>query len=117
RDLMGRPAGDSSAVVRARVQRARELQRERYVRVPGVRCNAQLRGPTLREMVFLTDSAARRLGEYLDKNSFSARTHDRLLKLARTIADLAGSEQVRSAHIDDAAQWRCLDKPITGRRA
>src|SRR5258706_4563713 len=88
-EVMGRPQGDSSAVVRERVERARTLQRERYLKGPRVRCNAQLRGPAVREMVFLTDGAARRLGEYLDSNPFSARAHHRLLKLARTIGDLS----------------------------
>ena len=114
KDLVGKSDGESSAVVRERVQRARLLQRERYVKVPGVYCNAQLRGPALREMTFLTDKAGRTLASYLDTNRFSARAHDRLLKLARTIADMNASERVHPEHIDGAVQWRSLDKPIEG---
>jgi magnesium chelatase family protein len=115
RELIGRSAGDSSATVRARVERARAVQRERYAGVPGVHCNAQLRGPALREMVFLTETAYAYLAAHLDRNLLSARAHDRVLKLARTIADLEGSEQVHKEHVESAVQHRCLDKPVQGR--
>jgi magnesium chelatase family protein len=114
-ELIGRAAGDSSATVRARVERARAVQRERYAGVPGVHCNAQLRGPALREMVFLTETAYAKLATHLDQNLLSARAHDRVLKLARTIADLDESEQVHDKHIESAVQHRCLDKPVVGR--
>jgi magnesium chelatase family protein len=114
-ELIGRAAGDSSATVRARVERARAVQRERYAGVPGVRCNAQLRGPALSEMVFMTNEAYAALAAHLDRTFLSARAHDRVLKLARTIADLEGSEQVHKKHIQSAVQHRCLDKPVEGR--
>ena len=114
-DLIGLPDGESSATVRDRVEKARALQRERYRGVPGVHCNAQLRGPALRELTFLTSEARARLSEHLDTHRFSARAHDRVLKLARTIADLRGSERVDDSHITDAVQWRSLDKPIEGK--
>lgn len=112
-DLLGRPEGDSSEVIRERVERARKRQRERYVKVPGVHCNAQLRGPALREMTFLTDAAAARLAAQLDRKALSARAHDRVLKLARTLADMEGSETVGPGHIDIAVQWRCLDRTLS----
>lgn len=114
-ELIGRTQGPSSAEMRARVERARAVQRERYAGVPGVHCNAQLRGPSLREMVFLNDKAYATLATYLDANLLSARAHDRVLKLARTIADLEESEQVKKEHIESAVQHRCLDKPVEGR--
>ena len=115
RDLVGLPEGESSAAVRERVERARARQRERYLGFPGVHCNAQLRGPALRELTFITPKASRKLAEHLDHKRFSARAHDRILKLARTIADLNGSEQVHEGHITDAVEWRALDKPVEGR--
>jgi magnesium chelatase family protein len=114
-ELVGRPDGDSSARIRAQVQRARTLQRERYLKVKGVHCNAQLRGPALRELTFATDRACARLAELLDDKRLSARAHDRVLKLARTIADLQGSELVHESHVTQAAEWRCLDKPLEGK--
>lgn len=115
KDMIGRPGGDASAVIRERVERARTLQRERYVKVPGIHCNAQLRGPALREMTFLTSAAGKKLAEHLDQKQLSARAHDRVLKLARTIADLAGREQVDAGHISEAVQLRTLDKPMEGK--
>jgi len=115
KELIGLPQGDSSATVRARVERARQVQRERYAKVPGVHCNAQLRGPTLSEIVFMTSEATSVLAAQLDKLRLSARAHDRILKLARTIADLRGCERVEGGHIHQAVQMRCLDKPLEGR--
>ena len=114
-DLLGRPEGEPSAKVRERVERARALQRERYAGLAGIQCNAQLRGPALRELTFATEKARAALAGYLDLHRFSARAHDRVLKLARTIADLEGSERVDEDHVSEASQLRCLDKPLTGR--
>jgi hypothetical protein len=83
--------------------------------VPGCVGNSLLRVGQLRELTLATDTARGVLAGYLDMNRFSARAHDRVLKLARTIADLQGSEQVREEHVKDASQLRCLDKPLTGR--
>ena len=114
-DLLHAPAGASSAETRGRVERAREVQRKRYRSVPGVLCNAQLRGAALRELTMTTPAARGTLAGFLDLKKFSARAHDRVLKLARTIADLDESEQVQVEHVNEAAEYRCLDKPLTGR--
>lgn len=114
-ELMDAGTGESSATVRERVQRARTRQRDRYREMPGVHCNAQLRGPLLRELTGITEKASHKLAALLDHNRFSARAHDRMLKLARTIADLEGSERVHERHVQGAVQWRSLDKPLEGR--
>jgi magnesium chelatase family protein len=114
-ELVEKSPGESSAAVRARVERARAVQRQRYAGVKGVHCNAQLRGPKLREIVSLTARASKTLAQHLDQRQLSARAHDRVLKLARTIADLRGSGPVDDGHIGEAVQWRCLDKPLEGR--
>ena len=115
KDLLGEPDGAPSSAIRARVERARAIQRERYAGVPGVTCNAQLRGAALRELTRTTEQARGTLAGFLDLKRFSARAHDRVLKLARTIADLGGRPDVDVGDVDEASQYRCLDKPLTGR--
>jgi magnesium chelatase family protein len=108
------PHGESSASVRDRVQGARALQRRRYAALPAVHCNAQLRGPALRELTAATPGAVVLLATLLDRYRLSARAHDRILRVARTIADLAASARVERQHVEVAAQLRCLDRPVEG---
>ncbi|HET9751627.1 MAG TPA: ATP-binding protein, partial [Myxococcales bacterium] len=112
-ELLAAPGGETSAAVRARVERAREIQRERFRELPGVYCNAQLSGPRLRELCHATPGALERLARAIDSTHLSARAHDRILKLARTVADLRGNERVTHEEIDEASQLRCLDRPLT----
>jgi magnesium chelatase family protein len=112
KDLLGVPQGDSSPQVRARVERARAIQRERYARIPGLYCNGQLSGPAMRRLANATDAARTTLAAFIDTRDLSARAHDRILKLARTIADWHGDERVTEAHIHEAVQLRCLDRPV-----
>src|SRR5204863_2294453 len=114
RDLQRAPDGETSAAVRARVGRAREVQRRRFSALSGVNCNAQLRGEALRELCGTTAGARAVLGGWLDMKRLSARAHDRVLKVARTIADLDGSALVHEAQIGEALQLRCLDRPTEG---
>ena len=111
-DFLGSPQGEASATVRERVERAREVQRKRYAHLPGIYCNAQLSSRTLRRIVHATEDAWSLLGRCIDDKQLSARAHDRILKLARTIADLQGDEKVAEAHIRQAFQLRCLDRPL-----
>jgi magnesium chelatase family protein len=115
RTLGGAPEGETSATVRERVQRARALQQARYAHLPGVHCNAQLRGAALRELCAPTEAARAWLGGLIDMKRLSARAHDRILKVARTIADLEGSALVHEEQINEAAELRCLDKAVEGR--
>jgi magnesium chelatase family protein len=117
KDLVGAPDGERSASVRERVEAARTLQRERFKHLPGIHCNAPLRGRALRELCAPTDIARAVLAALIDQNHLSARAHDRILKLARTIADLEGSPLVHDGHVKEAAQYRCLDRPLAGRPA
>jgi magnesium chelatase family protein len=114
-ELVGPPDGESSFAIRSRVEAARQIQRKRFEKLPGVHSNAQLRGQALRELCAPTDKARAVLGGWIDLKHLSARAHDRMLKVARTIADLEGSELVHEGHIREAGQWRCLDGPVTGR--
>ena len=110
RELQSLPAGKPSPKIREEVEKARERQRRR-----GVLCNAQLR-QNLPEACAATPAALAKLEQWLDKDNYSARAHDRVLKVARTIADLRESDHVEPGDITDAVQLRCLDKPLEGSR-
>lgn len=109
-----RDAEESSAAVRARVQAARGLQNARYAGT-GVSCNAQLPPAMLSEACPLDPEAERTLGLVFEKLGLSGRAYDRILKAARTIADLDGSEIIRSPHLSEAVQYRSLDRKYWNR--
>ncbi len=100
---------ESSAQVRQRVCAARAVQAARYQRLH-IACNAQLPSSVLEEACPMSENARLRFGQIFDKLGFSGRTYDRILKVARTIADLAASETIHSAHILEAVQYRSLDR-------
>jgi magnesium chelatase family protein len=114
-ELAGAPTGDSSAQVRQRVERARNVQRERFRSLRGVYANAQLRGRALRELCCTSPEARRTLSSAMERLHLSARAHDRILKLSRTIADLESAPRIERHHVLEAVQYRCLDRPIEGR--
>ena len=101
--------GEPSAAIRARVETARQLQRDRFRRA-GIRCNADMSTHHLRRACELDPPSRRLLTAAIDRLGLSARAHDRILKVARTIADLAGCERIESAHVAEAVQYRALDR-------
>lgn len=107
--LSSRTPAESSAAIRKRVLAAREIQTERY-RGTGVHANARLTPALLRKVCPLTESADRTLRTAFDRLGLSARAYDRVLRVARTIADLAGEEVIGSAQIAEAIQYRSLDR-------
>lgn len=104
---------ESSADIRERVCRARKLQQERY-NGSGITCNSRLTPSMLRKFCVMTDSASEYLRASFDKLGLSARAYDRILKVARTAADLAGEERIDKTHILAAIRFRSLDRKYWG---
>ncbi|MDE6652530.1 MAG: YifB family Mg chelatase-like AAA ATPase [Paramuribaculum sp.] len=102
--------GESSEAIRERVVKARKIQEERFKDEPNVHCNAQMTTRLLNRHVVLGDEAKEQLREAMARLDMSARAYDRILKVARTIADLDGSEEVLPVHMREAVHYRNLDR-------
>ena len=107
--LSGDMKEESSAVIRERVNKARKIQTERY-KGTGITCNARLTPALLKKYCVMTEEAEKYLGLSFDRLGMSARAYDRILKVARTVADLAGSEIIEKEHIFTAISFRSLDR-------
>lgn len=112
--LAAAPAGESSAAIRERVVRARVVQTERFKDEPGVHCNAQMPARLLERFARPDEAAAARLRQAMHTLDLSARAYERILKVARTIADLDGAEHVGGAHVAEAVGYRNLDRGTWG---
>ena len=102
--------GESSAVIRQRVIKARHIQEQRYADQPGVHCNAQMTSRLLAAYAHPDEHGLQLLKTAMDRLNLSARAYDRILKVARTIADLEGSERIQSTHLAEAIGYRNLDR-------
>jgi len=109
-ELSGRSGGDSSERVRARVMEARKIQQTRFESRLGMNCNAQMDSKWLKEHCVIDEAGKRILATAMERLKLSARAYDRILKVARTIADLSGSERIESQHLAEAIQYRSLDR-------
>ena len=107
--------GEGSAAIRARVLRARELQTERFAGCPEVHCNAQMTAAQTQRFARPDAEGLERLRVAMERLDLSARAYDRILKVARTIADLAGEETIGKEHISEAISYRKLDRSSWGR--
>lgn len=112
--LNGGPPGESSAAIRQRVLAARDLQQRRFAAmgIEGAACNADLNSHDLRRVCKTTPEAAAALRRAYDELALSARGHDRVLRVARTIADLAGQKLIDEAAVLEALQYRSLDRKL-----
>ena len=104
KELRGKDTGVSSADMRARVEAAREIQHQRGF------YNARIPARLLRKLCALDDAGERTLEMAVRRMGLSARAHDRILKVARTVADLDHSESVTAKHLAEAVQYRSLDR-------
>ena len=104
---------ETSEQIRARVNKARQIQNERY-KDEGITCNARLTPAMLKKYCRLTDDAAKLLQASFDKLGMSARAYDRILKVARTVADLDSSQDIEMIHMAQALQFRSLDRKYWG---
>jgi magnesium chelatase family protein len=111
-DLTSVTGGEKSEPIRDRVNRARRRQLERFKEYPGVYCNAHMETVHLRKFCQLTDPARGLFKTALVKLGLSARAYDRILKVARTIADMDQAEQLDSHHVAEAIQYRSLDRKL-----
>lgn len=111
RDLSDRRDSEDSRAISARVLQARTMQQQRFSGSK-VHCNAQMNSRLIRKHCELDQAGHRMLELAGDKLGFSARSYSRILKVARTVADLAGSEAIREPHLAEAIQYRSLDRKV-----
>ncbi|MBT8406051.1 MAG: ATP-binding protein, partial [Deltaproteobacteria bacterium] len=110
-DLAQESSGESSETIRGRVNMARIVQQERFMRYK-IYCNAQMPPRLLKKFCRLEEDSHRLLETAIDRLGLSARAHNRILKIARTTADLQGLEHISPAHIAEAIQYRNLDRSL-----
>jgi magnesium chelatase family protein len=111
RELSCERSGEPSAVIRERVDRARDMQRSRFAGRDGVYANAHMAPDDLRKFCRVTSQAEAVLKTAIVRLRLSARAYHRVLKIARTIADLALSPRIQPQHVAEAVQYRSLDRP------
>ncbi len=110
KDISKAQPGESSETIRQRVIRAREIQTARYKAYKGVHCNAQMSERMIHEFAEPDDAGIDMLRMAMERLSLSARAYSRILKVARTIADLEGAEHVETPHLAEAIGYRTLDR-------
>lgn len=106
--------GESSAVIRERVIKARKIQEERFANHPGIYCNAQMESKLLQEYAVPDTQGLQLLRNAMSRLNLSARAYDRILKVARTIADLEGASSIKPHHLAEAIGYRNLDRENWG---
>ncbi len=108
-ELSKKPSGEPSAVIRERIRKAREFAAERN-RLSGITNNAQMTSAQIRKYCSVSEEGKKILKAAFEKLGLSARGYDRILRVARTVADLAQSEQITDFHIAQAVNMRSLDR-------
>jgi magnesium chelatase family protein len=108
--LSGIQKGEPSAAIRERVVQARERQTQRFAKNEGMYCNAQMHSKQLREVCQINKEGHELLKTAMERLNLSARAYDRILKVARTIADLEDSADIQNNHLAEAIQYRSLDR-------
>jgi magnesium chelatase family protein len=109
-ELSSQQTGEPSSAIRERVIRAREIQSERYKENSGTYANAQMSSKQLREICVISSVGEALLKKAMERLNLSARAYDRILKVSRTIADLAANDEIKPEHLAEAIQFRSLDR-------
>ena len=114
--MSGDRVGETSASIRASVQAARDIQTRRFSNIEpsDIVCNADMRAGEIRQIRKVGDEGQRLMRAAMTQLNMSARAYHRILKLARTIADLAGNEEIQSAHLAEALQGSQKPKLMIG---
>ena len=112
KDLTGSSVEEPSAAIRERVTRARFLQLKRFSEESKVTCNARMTTRLLRKHCVLDGDSMDLLKQAVTNLNLSARAYDRILKVARTIADLTGARKIEVDHLAEAVQYRALDRSL-----
>ena len=102
--------GESSVSIRKRVMKARDAQKERFKDEPSTHYNSQMSVKQIRKYCALDEASKELLKTAMERLNLSARAYDRILKVSRTIADLATSDDIKGEHISEAIQYRSLDR-------
>jgi magnesium chelatase family protein len=114
RDITAERTGESSAQVRERVMAARRRQQQRFASRPRITCNSRMATRDLKAHCVLNEATLDLLKTAMSDMNLSARAYDRILKVSRTIADLAAEERITADHVAEAIQFRSLDRQVWG---
>jgi magnesium chelatase family protein len=114
-EMTARRKAEKSATIQARVIEARALQQVRFKDHEGIHTNAMMPSSMIKEHCSISKVGQNLLKVAMERLGLSARAYDRILKVARTIADLAGSENIREEHVAEAIQYRSLDRGSWGK--
>ena len=109
-EMTGTSKTESSAEIRERVIKAREVQIHRFDKKESLHCNAMMPAQTVKEICQVNEAGKTLLKTAMEKLGLSARAYDRILKVSRTIADLAGTDEIKIEHLAEAIQYRSLDR-------
>ncbi len=112
REISSESTGETSAQIRERVTAARQRQHARFHGRRHVTCNARMNTRELKQFCAIDEATKNLLDQAMTSLNLSARAYDRILKVARTIADLAGSETLQPDHVSEAIQYRSLDRQL-----
>ena len=113
-ELQRKPQGESSADIRKRIMQARKIQRKRFAGAKFA-FNAGITAAEIEEYCELDSEGKRMMSQVFDRMELTARTYHKILKVARTIADLAGEDRIRTEHLTEAVGYRMMDKKYWGR--
>jgi magnesium chelatase family protein len=114
RELSSLRMSEKSEAIRERVTIARTIQETRYADNKNVHCNAQISSKMLRQICQISEEGHNLLKTAMEKLNLSARAYDRILKVARTIADLENSADIQTPHLAEAIHYRSLDRETWG---